>query len=127
MSTADGTGQPVRRRQRTMGRSGVTSVQRTNYHSGSPVSESVEDGELLDVPVFQTEPAHVEVVGSITRNMGNYNSVRIEVKLCMPSLPEMSEVDRVYSMASSWVEDKLNQELAQANETRSPSESERRR
>ena len=117
---------PVRHRTRR-GRPGTISVQRTNYESGTPVSEAAEDGELVDVPVFSTEPGYVEVVGSITRNMGNYNSVRIEVSMRMPVLPVVSEFGRVDGMASTWVEDKLGTEMARANDTRLPTESERRR
>ena len=137
MAAADGSGpgavrQRTRRRQQhpatiDRARPGSISVHRVNYQSGTPVSESAEDGELIDVPVFQTEPAYVDVVGSITRNMGNYNSVRIEVKLSMPALPVITEVDRVYHMASGWVEDKLEEEMSRASDTRAPTESERRR
>ncbi len=131
MSADDSDDPPIRRRQRavaprgTVARPGSISVQRTNYHSGQVVSEVAEDGELLDVPVFQTDPAYVEVQGSITRNMGEFNSVRIQVSLSMPVLPTMTEVDRVYAMASAWVEDRLEAEMALANETRSPTEVER--
>lgn len=118
---------PMRRRSRRIARPATISVQRTNYDHGQPVSESVEDGELVDVPVFLTEPGFVEVEGSITRNMGNYNSVRIQVTLRMPVLPVMSEVGRVYTMASQWVEARLGEEMVRANDTRTPTESELRR
>ncbi len=117
----------VRQRSRRIARPATISVQRTNYDHGQPTSESVEDGELVDVPVFQTEPGYVEVEGSITRNMGDFNSVRIQVALRMPVLPIMSEADRVYAMASQWVESRLGEEMVKANDTRTPSESERGR
>ncbi len=131
MSADHGDDPPIRRRQRTVAprgtvaRPGSISVQRTNYHSGQVVSDVSEDGELLDVPVFVTDPAYVEVQGSITRNMGDFNSVRIQVSLSMPALPEMSEVERVYAMASAWVEERLESEMSLANETRVPTEGER--
>ncbi len=117
----------VRQRSRRIARPATMSVQRTNYDHGQPTSESVEDGELVDVPLFHTEPGYVEVEGSITRNLGNYNSVRVLVALRMPVLPIMSEADRVYAMASEWVEARLEAEMVRANDTRTPTESERRR
>lgn len=103
---------PVRRRSRTATiHEGTMMVRRTEYGGEEERSETLD---TIRVPVFATEAARIRVHGSITRNMGDFNSVRVEVMLELPLLPEMSEVDRVYGIASGWVDARMAQELERA-------------
>ncbi len=43
--------------------------------------------------------------------MGDYNSVRVEVSFELPCLPELSEANRVYDIASKFVDGKIKKEL----------------
>ena len=83
-------------------------VRRVSYDG-----EEHEELEEVRVPIFgpNVVPARLRVHGSATRNLGDFNSARVEVMLDMPCLPELSEVDRVYAMASAWVEERIAQEL----------------
>lgn len=73
-----------------------------------------ESGETVSVPIFHTSPARVRVVGSVTRNLGDYNSARVEVMIEVPCYPEESEITRAYDYASSLVDRFIPQELDKA-------------
>lgn len=81
-----------------------------------------ESRETISVPIFNTSPARVRVVGSVTRNLGDYNSARVEVMVEVPCYPEDSEITRAYDYASSLVDKFIPQELSKAvgNDTETP-------
>jgi hypothetical protein len=70
--------------------------------------------EKVLVPRFTGPVGLVEVGGSITRNLGDFNSVRVEVKVSVPCYPEASEIDRAKVFAADKVDQFLNEELATA-------------
>lgn len=74
----------------------------------------VQERESLRVPVFHTTPARVRVTGSVTRNLGDYNSARVEVMVEVPCYPENSEIERAYAYASSLIDQYIPQELDKA-------------
>jgi hypothetical protein len=74
--------------------------------------DETETIEKVNVPFFgDVEVGRVRVGGSVTRNMGDYNSVRVEVVFELPCLPELSEANRVYEIASKFVDGKIKKEL----------------
>lgn len=70
--------------------------------------------ERIYVPIFSTAAARVRIGGSITKNLGNYNSARFEVSVEVPCYPEKSEIDRAKKFASQLVDDYLTDEMQQA-------------
>ena len=99
---------------------GTVDIKRVQYQNGK-LAEETESQETIPCPTFgDVEVGRINVRGSITRNLGDFNSVRVEVGLELPCLPELSEVDRVYDIASSFVEDKIKQELDNASVERNP-------
>lgn len=87
---------------------GTVLVRRAAY------GQEVETKEALRVPIFHTTPARVRVTGSITRNLGDYNSARVEVMVEIPCYPEKSEIDRAYAFASEVVDQYIPVELDKA-------------
>lgn len=69
------------------------------------------DVEVINIPHFQGPVGAVRVEGSVTRNVGDYNSVRVAVMVEMPCYPTDAEAERTYAWCSSMVEQKLRQEL----------------
>jgi hypothetical protein len=57
------------------------------------------------------EVAHVTVSGKITRNLGDYNSAQVTVGITRPCRDTDTEIDRVYTECSDWVEQKITLEL----------------
>lgn len=84
---------------------GTIEVERVAYGATHQSSETIR------VPIFHTAPARLRVEGGITRNMGDYNSVRVAVAVELPALPERTEIERAYLVASDIVDDLINREL----------------
>lgn len=117
---SEGTVRGVRTRQRPPDRTlnrdeGTVVVNRTMFGDETQTIEQVR------VPTFAVDPARIKVAGSITRNMGDMNFVRVEVSLEMPCLPELSEAERVYAMTAAWVDERMRLELENATTSRGPS------
>jgi len=100
---AVGADEPV---QRVQPAEAVIYVHRVNYDGTEHEHE-----DRIPVPVFHTTPAEVEVRGGVTRNMGDYNSARVDVFVRLPAYPVRSECTRAYAVASKWVDEWLNREL----------------
>ena len=93
------------RRNLDLGLEGLVEVTRAGYDG---VAEEVES---IRVPRFEVPPAWVRVEGSVTRNMGNYNSIRIAVMVEMPCYPSQYDANRCYDWCSNYIENKLQNEL----------------
>lgn len=59
-----------------------------------------------------TEPCLIKVGGGQTINIGNFESVRLDVSLSMPC--EKSEIEATYDYASDWVSTKLMEAINSA-------------
>ncbi len=79
-------------------------VQRVGYGNPSDVT-------TIKVPKFTGEVAFLRVEGSVTRNMGDFNSIRIAVMVEMPCYPNAADVDDCYDWCSELVDNKLQREL----------------
>jgi hypothetical protein len=93
---------------------GTVTVHRTVY------GQDVERRETIRVPAFATTPARVRVCGSVTRNLGNYNSARVEVSVEVPCYPEQSEIEAAYNFASGLIDRYIPAELDKAVGTEEP-------
>lgn len=85
---------------------GVLTVTRPNYTTGLPDTEQ----SRVAVPIFATDPAYVRVDGSMTINLGDYNSAKVSVSVSLPCLPVEEEIRRAYDFASSMVDSYLEEE-----------------
>lgn len=95
---------------------GFVQVHRTAYG----VEE--ESREVIRVPLFHTEPARVRVVAGTTRNLGDYNSARVEVMVEMPCYPEPTEIQRTYEFITGTIDQIFPQELEKAGVPVAPQE-----
>lgn len=95
---------------------GSVSTSRQQKHSGEMADE---EAETRRVPVNIEDcqnPAYVQVGGGITKNMGDFNSIRVDVKVTMPCLPTDDKVREVYKELSDTVDELLTEELELAEE-----------
>jgi hypothetical protein len=68
-----------------------------------------EKEEVISVRKFETEPATVSVSVGVTRNMGNFESLRLNIGVTIPCyLEEITEVEK---QATDWVDDKIASKL----------------
>lgn len=60
------------------------------------------------VPIqTQGTPALVEVSIGLTRNLGNFESVRLHVGLTLPCNPSEEEINSAYEEAKGWVDTRI--------------------
>lgn len=73
-----------------------------------------ESREVIPVPLFGTRPGVIRVSAGSTRNLGDYNSARVEVTVEVPCYPVASEYQRAYDFAAGLLDEIIPQELAKA-------------
>lgn len=92
-----------------------TKVRRSNYNFGEQYADPErESTEVITVPIFETAPAYVRVSASTTKNLGDFNSVKVSVDVSLPCYPEGTEIDRAYDICSAWVNQKIQDEVEYA-------------
>ena len=69
------------------------------------VGEEEVSNERIRVRPFVGHPATVSVKAGFTKNLGNYESARVDVFLSMPCYPE--EVDGIYEQVKDWVDARI--------------------
>lgn len=83
-------------------------VRRASY------GQEAESEERIMIPLFGKHAARVGVSASSTRNLGDYNSAKVEVVVELPCYPETSEIMRAASIASDILDQLVPLELQKA-------------
>ena len=78
--------------------------------SGEKTSDERSD-EVIQVRKFETAPAYVRVSAGATKNLGDYESLRIDVAVEVPCYYE--EVDAVIDDVAQYVSSRLESEVIQ--------------
>jgi hypothetical protein len=65
--------------------------------------------EEMDIHTFETEPAYVRVNAGTTKNLGNFESLRIDVSISVPCYVEL--VGRTFEAVAQEVSEKLYSEV----------------
>lgn len=77
-----------------------------HHKDGSEVTTS----EVVEVPAVMTpNPALVEVAIGLTRNLGNFESIKINVGIRIPCEVDEDEINATYATAKEWVDTKINE------------------
>lgn len=76
-------------------------------NSGEGLGDPVE--EHLEVHKFEVEPAYVTVGAGVTKNLGDYESLRVDVRVSIPCYRE--NLESVYGLVSEFVAAKLQEEV----------------
>jgi len=74
----------------------------------------VEETEEVWVEKFDTEPAYVRAETGVTKNLGNYESLRVSVAITVPCYKE--RIDPTYEWASGKVATLLAEEVERCSE-----------
>ena len=75
------------------------------FKSGKPVGDEVTKEDMILVDTFETTPAEVEAKMGLTINLGNYESLRVDVGVKMPCYKE--EIEKAKVLAFQLVEKEL--------------------
>jgi len=71
-------------------------------------SESSKE-EVVGGEMFNEPPANVAINIGLTRNLGNYESIKFSVSLSVPTLNKEADIEQAFSFAKEWVDSKVNQ------------------
>jgi hypothetical protein len=77
--------------------------------TSSGVGIGEEKRKSLEVRKFETEPAYVRVNAGVTKNLGNYESLRVDVSLTVPCYVE--EIEQVQTRTAELVAKMLDDEV----------------
>lgn len=69
-------------------------------------SEQVELSPVADV-LIQEPAANVGVTIGLTKNLGDYNSIKVSVSLHMPCPPTPEGIEDIYAVVLEWVDGKI--------------------
>lgn len=74
-----------------------------------------KDGEVIDTEEVEVDEvivdkpmANVGVKLGTTKNLGNYESLRVDVSLFYPCEPNKKDMDKTFKKAFKWVDKKLS-------------------
>lgn len=90
-----------------------TNVQATYEATVSVLASGVGIDEMkrkvIEVRKFETEPAFVRVNAGVTKNLGDYESLRVDVAITVPCYVE--EIETVQKRTAALVADMLDTEV----------------
>lgn len=92
---------------------GFLFIHRTAYGKDTQTHEKIKVPDLA-AQLGGMQPARVRIGGGITRNLGDYNSARVDVMIELPCLPEISECRRVADLISAQLDELIPGELEKA-------------
>jgi len=79
-------------------------------------SENTEHEQIGDVNV--TEPyATVSFQQGLTKNLGNYESLKFSVTLSIPCAINGEDIEQTFEQAKSWVDGKINDIMNEVNQS----------
>ena len=79
--------------------------------TASGVGVDEEKRKAIEVRKLETDPAFVRVNAGVTKNLGNYESLRVDVSLTVPCYVE--EIEAVQKRTAGLVADMLDTEVEQ--------------
>ncbi len=85
------------------------------FKSGKPVGDEVTKEDMILVDTFETTPAEVEAKMGLTINLGNYESLRVDVGVKMPCYKE--EIEKAHVLAFQLVEKELFAKVREVKES----------
>jgi hypothetical protein len=97
---------------------GQITIERS-YHIAKQEEPTKFSTRTLDTPImrFLTQPAKVAVKYGATLNMGNFESVRVDIMVEMPCYKE--DVDELYKVIADYTESLITEHVAEIKDTAS--------
>lgn len=82
----------------------ATAVVTKQHPDGTEEQEPVSLGQVTTTK----QPALVHIDFGMTKNLGNYESLKFNVGITIPCEPTAEDIDATYHEARAWVDDKVN-------------------
>jgi len=75
------------------------------------VLEDYSEEETILVRKFETDPAYIGGSMGITKNMGNFEFIRLDITAKIPCYVE--EIDNVEQQVAGWMDNKMDKKLSE--------------
>lgn len=100
-----------RRRKETMQAESKNWIHVQKTVVGEPPEDLNQSDEVISVQTFETDPAYVRVNMGATKNIGDYESLRVDVSISVPCYKEEVEdmVPEVADMAADMLQDQIDE------------------
>lgn len=83
----------------------VTGTVETTHKDGSIETKE----EILAEINTKEATALVNVSMGLTKNLGNYESLKIQIGITIPCLPTGEDIEATYEQAKAWVDEKVSE------------------
>lgn len=90
---------------------GIATVSAQTKHKGQVLAEAMHQEEVGEPKTLEGPTCNVGVDASFTKNLGNYESLRIGVSLHLPCYHQ--EIDEVFDFGKEWVNAKMEAMIAE--------------
>lgn len=77
--------------------------------TATKLGDTDEADEQLEVQKFETDPAYVRINAGVTRSIGDYESLRVDVAISVPCYKE--EMDDILDTVGEMVQERLESEV----------------
>lgn len=104
----------IRHRTLQTGARGTINSSREVKTSGAASAAVSEISKEIQATVKDPNPGYVGVTGGLTKNMGDYNSIKVAVQVSLPCEPTDQGVKDAYAKASALVDEFLDAEYKAA-------------
>lgn len=88
------------------GQTPTAHITTTNSSDGTTTDEQQVVGEDI---LIEGPAANVGVTCSITKNLGNYENVKVQVSLHLPCRLDADEIEETYKQCKEWVDEKIGE------------------
>lgn len=105
-----------RKRQNAVGTKDLSIEDRKKKNKPVVLKEEHETW-ILETRTFPPEspPTYVDLTMGLTKNLGDFQSARMDLRIAAPCLPE--EVDDYYERAKKWITIKLKKEVRKIDDS----------
>lgn len=96
------------------GKQAVATMTTTKVSSGQVVEETQEQ-EVVGEEKMEGPCATVTVGMGITKNLGNYESIKFNVSIAIPCAVDVDEIEETYTSGREWIDGKINEFSAEVD------------
>jgi hypothetical protein len=84
---------------------------KTEYKEGGKLMKEDTKDEYLPTPMKEGNPAYLSIMGSLTKNLGNYEAAKVSVSITYPCDP--NDINESYDKLKNWLDKRLIQEISE--------------
>jgi len=89
----------------------VKAIIKIEHKEGGKLMKEETKDEYLPTPMKDGNPAYLSIMGSLTRNLGNYEAAKVSISITYPCNPD--DINESYEKLKNWLDSRLSKEVAE--------------